>query len=180
MRSIGLAPRSPARARRARRSSCRPRAAPARRRRPGSPWRRRPSSTPEVDDGLRDLRPDAADDAVGAHQPGGRDRLDQMLRHQRVDGRHAGDVDDGDLGAGVDDALQQVLHHHLRARAVERADQRQREDAVPELDDRRRQLQQFLLLARDDLLAGPLVALRWCRGRAGPAGASHPVSKSAS
>ena len=42
--------------------------------------------------------------------------------------------------------LQQVLHHDLRARAVERADQRQREDAVPELHDRRRQLEHLLLL----------------------------------
>ena len=54
----------------------------------------------EVDDGLRDLRADAADDAVGAHQARRGDRLQQVLRHQRVDGRHAGDVDDGDLRAG--------------------------------------------------------------------------------
>ena len=50
-------------------------------------------------------------------------------------------------GAGVDDLLQQALHHDLRARAVERADQREREDAVPQLDHRRRQLQHLLLLA---------------------------------
>ena len=36
-----------------------------------------------------------AQDAIGAHQPCGRDRLDQV-RDQRIDGRHAGDVD-GDL-----------------------------------------------------------------------------------
>ena len=86
----------------------------------------------EMDDRLRDLRPDAADDAVGAHQPRGRHRLQQVLRDQRVDGRHAGDVEDGDRRAGLDDALQQVLHHDLRARAVERADERQRQDAVPQ------------------------------------------------
>ena len=54
-------------------------------------------------------------------------------------------------GAGVDDALQEAFHHDLRARAVERADERQREHAVPERDDRRRQLHQLLLLADDDL-----------------------------
>ena len=54
---------------------------------------------PEMDDGLGDLRADAAEDAVGAHQPRGRDRLDQMLGDQRVDGGHAGDVDDGDFRA---------------------------------------------------------------------------------
>ena len=68
--------------------------------------------------------------------------------------------------AGLDDPLQQGLHHDLRARAVERADQRQREDAVPELDHRRRQLEHLLLLARDDLLAALLVRPRSCRARA--------------
>ena len=62
-------------------------------------------------------------------------------------------------GAGLDDPLQQALHHDLRARAVERADQRQREDAVPELHHRRRQLEHLLLLARDHLLAALLVHL---------------------
>ena len=53
-------------------------------------------STPRWTMVWRDLRPDAADDAVGAHQARRRHGLDQVLRHQRVDGRHAGDVDDGD------------------------------------------------------------------------------------
>ena len=104
-------------------------------------------------DRLRDLRPDAADDAIRAHQPRRRDGLQQMLRDERIDGRHAGDVDDRDFRARLDDPLEQALHHDLRARAVERADERQREDAIPEPDHRRRQLEQFLLLARDDLLA---------------------------
>jgi hypothetical protein len=98
----------------------------------------------------------SADDAVGAHQARGRDGLHEVLRDERVDGRHAGDVDDGDRGARVDDLLQDVFHHHLGARRVQRADQRQRQDAVPQLHDRRRQLQQFLLLAHDDLVAGAL------------------------
>ena len=89
-----------------------------------------------MDDGLRNLRADAADDAVGAHQPGGGDRFQQMLRDQRVDGGHARDVENGDLRAGVDDSLEQVFHDHLRAGAVERADQRQRQDAFPQSDDR--------------------------------------------
>ena len=62
-------------------------------------------------------------------------------------------------GAGLDDALEQVLHHDLRAGAVERADERQREDAVPQRDHRRRQLQQLLLLPDDHLLASALVDL---------------------
>ena len=70
------------------------------------------------------------------------------------------------LGAGLDDALQQALHHDLRARAVERADQRQREDAVPQLDDRRGQLEHLLLLAADDLFAALLVDLGRVAGRA--------------
>ena len=51
------------------------------------------------------------------------------------------------------------LHHDLGARAVERADQRQRQDAVPQLHDRRRQLEHLLLLAADDLLAALLERL---------------------
>ncbi len=110
-------------------------------------------------DGLRDLRANAADDAVRAHQARGGDRLQQMLRDQRVDRRHAGDVDDRDGRAGADDGLQQALHHHLRAGAIERADERQCKDARPQLDDRRRQLQQLLLLAVDDFFAALLIDL---------------------
>ena len=54
------------------------------------------------------------------------------------------------LGAGLDDPLEQAFHHDLGALAVQRADQRQRQDAVPQLHDRRRQLDQLFLLARDD------------------------------
>ena len=72
---------------------------------------------------------------------------------------HAGDVDDRDLGAGGDDLFEQALHHDLRARAVERADQRQRQNALPELDDRRGEFEQLLLLAGDDFLAAALVHL---------------------
>ena len=62
------------------------------------------------------------------------DGLEQVLRHQRVDRRHAGDVDDRDPAPGRRRcACSSALHHDLGARAVERADQRQGEDAVPEL-----------------------------------------------
>src|SRR5262245_60349515 len=114
---------------------------------------------PEMHDRLRDLRPDAADDALGSHEPRGGNRLQEVLRDERVDGGHAGDVDDRDPRAGGDDLLEEALHHDLRPGAVERADQREREDALPELDDRRRELQHLLLLARDDLFAPLLVDL---------------------
>ena len=81
-----------------------------------------------MNDGLRDLRPDAADDAVGPHQPRRRNGLQQVLRRQRIDGRHAGDIDDGDFGAVIDDVLKKVFHHDLRARAVERSDDRDRQN----------------------------------------------------
>ena len=61
--------------------------------------------------------------------------------------------------------LQQVFHHNLRALAVERADQRQREDAVPQLDDRRRKLGDFPLLAGDELFAALLENLQRIDGR---------------
>jgi hypothetical protein len=85
--------------------------------------------------------------------------LEQVLGHQRVHRGHAGDVDDRDPRAGVHDALEQVLHHHLGARAVQRADQRQAEHSVPQLHDRRRQLEHLPLLLADDLLARLLIRL---------------------
>ena len=57
----------------------------------------------EVDDRLGDLGADAADDALGPHQPGRGHRLQQVLGRQRVDRRHARDVDDGDARTGLDD-----------------------------------------------------------------------------
>ncbi len=104
----------------------------------------------EMHHGLGDLGPDAADQAIGAHQARRRDRLQQMLRRERIDRGHAGDVDDGDLGLAVHDRLQEIFHHHLRALAVERADQRQSENALPQFDDRGRQLGDLALLADDD------------------------------
>ena len=74
-----------------------------------------------------------------------------MLRDQRVDGWHASDVDDRDGGAVADNCLQQILHHHLCSLAVQRPNQRECQDTVPEAHYRSRNLEQFLLLAPDDL-----------------------------
>ena len=74
---------------------------------------------------------------------------------------------------------EQALHHDLGARAVERADQRQRQDAVPQLDHRRRELEQLLLLAADHLLARSSGRPRSCRGRAGRAARSSSTVASA-
>jgi hypothetical protein len=77
----------------------------------------------KVDDGLRDLRADAADNAISTHQPRRGDGLQEVLSGQRVNRGNTGDIDDRDRRAGIDDALKQVFHHHLGASAVERADQ---------------------------------------------------------
>ena len=82
-----------------------------------------------------------------------------MLSDEGVHRRNAGDVDDGDPGARLHDLLEEVLHHDLRAGAVQRADQRQRENAVPQLHHGGRQLQHVLLLAQDDLFAALLIDL---------------------
>ncbi|PAV70342.1 hypothetical protein WR25_02883 [Diploscapter pachys] len=111
---------------------------------------------PQMHDGLRDLRAHAADDAVGAHQTDGGDGLEQMLGDQGIDSRHTSDVDDGDFRTGVDDTLQQRLHHGLASLRIERADQRQGQHAIPQLDHRSGQLQQLFLLALDNRFAGLL------------------------
>src|SRR5690606_760615 len=108
---------------------------------------------------LRDLRADPAHDAIRSHQTRGGDGLEQVLRHEGIDGGHSSDVDDRDFGAVVDDALQQALHDDLRTRTVERSDERQGEHAVPELDHRRRQLRDLALLTHDDLFSTALIAL---------------------
>src|SRR5665213_349231 len=104
----------------------------------------------EMNHGLGDLRTDAADDAIGAHEARRRRRFQKMLRRQGIDRRHAGNVDDGDLGAFGDDRLEQIFHHDLGPLAVERTDDRQGEDAFPQFYDRRREFQNLALLTRDD------------------------------
>jgi len=47
---------------------------------------------------LRDLGSNAADDAIGAHQPRRRNGLEQMLRDDRVNGRNDGDVESSCAG----------------------------------------------------------------------------------
>ena len=69
-----------------------------------------------------DLRPNAADNTIRAHQTGSGNGLQQMLSHQRVNGRNSRDVDNREGGPGSDDLLQQGLHHDLSSRAVEGAD----------------------------------------------------------
>jgi hypothetical protein len=103
------------------------------------------------------LRPNAADDAVGPHEADGRYRLEQVLRHQRIHGRNSGDVDDREGGLRLDNPLQERFHYELRAAAVQRSDHRDRQYALPKLDDGRGELQQFLLLAIDDVLASTLI-----------------------
>ncbi len=85
-----------------------------------------------MDDGLCDLRTDAADNAIGTHQSGSRYSFDQMLRHKCVDRRDTRDVYDGDLSSRLHDVVKQVLHHQLSALTIERADQRKENDLLPE------------------------------------------------
>src|SRR5215510_4235611 len=74
-------------------------------------------TTPKMHDGLRDLRTDATDNAIGTHQSGSRYGLDEMLGHQCVHNGKTRDVHHGDLGSGLYDVVEQVLHHHLIALA---------------------------------------------------------------
>ena len=132
----------------------------------------------QVHHGLRDLRTNAADDALRSHEPRGGHGLEQMLRRQGIDRGHAGDVEDGDLRAGFDDSLQQRLHRDLRARAVEGADHRKRQDPVPERHHRRREFEEILLLPPDQIFAALLVHLRreQCE-RIQEAGQCHEVAR---
>jgi hypothetical protein len=72
----------------------------------------------QMDDGLSNLRANSADDAIGAHQPGGRHCFQQMLGYQGIDRWYTSYIDDGQIGAFCDDSFQQILHHDLSAGAV--------------------------------------------------------------
>src|SRR3954451_25004936 len=63
----------------------------------------------ERDQRLGDLRREAGDDHAGAHQPGGVDRLHEVVGDRGVDGRDAGDVDHDHAGAVGPDAAEQLL-----------------------------------------------------------------------
>ena len=56
------------------------------------------------------------------------------------------------IRARLDDRFQQVLHHHLRAGAVQGSNQRQRQNILPQPHHRSGKFQQLLLLARDHVL----------------------------
>src|SRR5947209_3227891 len=60
----------------------------------------------QVDDRLRDLRANSADDAVRAHQPGRGHRFEEVLRDHGVDRGHARDVDNCNPGIGLHNAVQ--------------------------------------------------------------------------
>src|ERR1700722_14578747 len=94
----------------------------------------RPQLHSQMHDGGCNLRPDAADNAFGAHQARRRHGFHQVLRNQRVYRRYARDIDDGNAGARLDDALKQALHYHLGALAIKSADERQCQNSVPQLD----------------------------------------------
>src|SRR5690348_5445353 len=136
---------------------------PLERRREGVGQRRLGGDVAQLDaqmhDGLGDLRANAADDAVGAHEARRGHRLEQVLRGEGVDGRDAGDVEDRHLGPGLDDALEERLHDDLGPGAVERADHGQRENALPQLHHGGGELQHILLLAEDDLFPALLIDL---------------------
>jgi hypothetical protein len=113
----------------------------------------------ERHDRLRDLRPDAGDRALGPEQAGGADGLEQVLRDLGVHGRHAGDVDHRVVGARRHERVEELLHDQLSARRVERADERHRDDPLPQPYDRRGELKHRGRLVGDDLLARRRVRL---------------------
>lgn len=95
----------------------------------------------EMDNSLRNLRANSADDAVSVHEACRSNRFQQVLGHQRIHRRHAGNVDNCNQGSRFNDLLLQAFHDHLRACAIERPDQRQGQHIFPQLNDRRGKFQ---------------------------------------
>jgi len=93
-----------------------------------------------VDDRLRDRRVDAGEEALGPEEPNGARHPQEVIGGAGIHHLDAGDVDDGAVRLLLDDGAQERLGHLRAARRVEHADDREAEDALPDLDDRRRQL----------------------------------------
>src|SRR5205085_3386861 len=99
-----------------------------------------------------DLGREAGDDAAGTHEPRGLDGLHEVVCHGRVDGRNTGDIYHHDLGPIRPNSPQQLLGHLASALAVQDTDDRQNEESLPDLQYRRGQLTDRLLLLADDPL----------------------------
>jgi hypothetical protein len=99
---------------------------------------------PEMHDRLGNLWADAADDALGTHQPGGRHSPDEVLSHLGVHSWNARDVYDCDLGTRLYNMVEKIFHHRLCALAVQGANQRKGQDLVPQLHHRSREFEQLV------------------------------------
>src|SRR5204862_7256403 len=107
----------------------------------------------ERDERLRDFRAEAGHDHVGAHEPRRSDRLQQVIRNLRVDRRHPRDVHDDDLGPVRAYRAKQALGDEPCALGVDDADDREQQQTLADLEYRRRELPDGLLLLPDDALA---------------------------
>src|SRR5919201_4639894 len=103
----------------------------------------------EVDERLSDLRRETRDDRARAHESCCLDGLDEVVRDRQVDPGHAGDVDYHDARPVGLDRAQQLLGELARPRRVEDADDRENEQALPDLENRCRELVNRLLLLPD-------------------------------
>src|SRR6184192_2071715 len=103
----------------------------------------------ERDERLGDFRAEAGHDHVGAHEPRCGHRLQQVIRHLRVDRRHPRDVHDDDLRAVRAYRAKQALGDEPRALGVDDADDREQQQALADLEHRRRELPDGLLLLPD-------------------------------
>src|SRR5437867_6032787 len=107
----------------------------------------------DVHQRLRDLGRQTRHDHARAEQPGRLHGEHQVVGHVGVHGRHAGNVDDHDAGAGVADSAQELLGELARPVGIDDADDRLDEQPLAHLEDRRGQLADGLLLLPDDPLA---------------------------
>ena len=82
-----------------------------------------------------------------------------MLGYHRVDGGHAGNVNDCHPRIRLHNRFQQRFHHYLGTRAVEGANQWKSENSFPEFHHRGREFQHVFLLPANYLFPGFQVRL---------------------
>ena len=116
----------------------------------------RPQVDPQGHHGQGDLRRNAGNDHLGAHQPGRVHRLHQMVGHPRVDGGDPGMSMTIDLGPVGPDRQQQVLGQLPGPLGIDLADDRQQQHPFAERQHRGGKFPDRLLLQGLD---GPLAGV---------------------
>ena len=102
-------------------------------------------------EGARDRRADADDDALGAEQSRRGEQVDEVACGRRVGAGEPGEVDDDDASPAAGDGLEGWPGERPGGLVVELAEHGDHQDALPDIEHRHRQAPDLRLLLADDV-----------------------------